>query len=292
MKPIALITGLLYGVLAVFVVIYHQGYTTFFDKFDLPGALSHTLYRVILIFCIVESIRFIILATYRPQGNARRDNFTIGVSHLAKVSYALLAGVLILSLFNITVKEAITTLSLIAAAIVLMTKDYISNLINGMYLTFAKVVNIGDSVEIAEKKGKILDITLTNVHLLNDDDDIIYIPNNKVFSSEIINYTRRELKRSNVDFEINVDYVPQVEWLEQEIENSLGELKELIQPGTMILKVQSIKQEYTTFKFQYILIDPLNKEQDKKVKRHVIRLIVRLITELRTARKERLPEVK
>lgn len=49
MKPIALITGLLYGVLAVFVVIYHQGYTTFFDKFDLPGALSHTLYRVILL---------------------------------------------------------------------------------------------------------------------------------------------------------------------------------------------------------------------------------------------------
>lgn len=283
MKPVALITGLLYGVLAVFVVIYHDGYSTFFEKYHLPGALAHTLYRVILIFCVVESIRLIIIATYRPQGNARRDNFTIGVSHLARVSYAILAVVLILSIFNITVKEALTTLSLIAAAIVLMTKDYISNLINGMYLTFAKVVNVGDSVEIADNKGKILDITLTNVHLLNDDDDIIYIPNNKVFSSEIINYTRRELRKSNVDFEIDVAYVPTVEWLENEIITSLGELNQFIQPGSAVLKVQSIKQEFTTFKFQYILIDPLNKEQDKRVKRHVIRFIVTLITRLRSA---------
>ena len=150
-----------------------------------------------------------------------------------------------------------------------------------MYLTFAKVVNIGDTVEIADSKGKILDITLTNVHLLNDDDDIIYIPNNKVFSNEIINYTRRQLKKSNVDFEIDISYVPTAESLENSILASLGELSNLIQPDSAILKVQSIKQEYTAFKFQYVLLDPLNKEHDKKVKRHVIRFIVQLITELR-----------
>ena len=76
---------------------------------------------------------------------------------------------------------------MIAAALVLITKDYISNLINGMYLTFNRIINIGDQVQIGSLKGKILDITLTNVHLLNDDDDIIYIPNNNVFSTEIIN---------------------------------------------------------------------------------------------------------
>jgi len=104
-----------------------------------------------------------------------------------------MAVVLVLSMFNINVKEAITSLSLIAAALVLITKDYISNLINGMYLTFNKVINIGDQVQVGLQKGKIVDITLTNVHLLNDDDDIIYIPNNTVFSTDIINYTGREL---------------------------------------------------------------------------------------------------
>jgi MscS family membrane protein len=281
MKLIPLITGVCFAVLAMFILGYHDRYVLYFEEHKLPSNLSFTIYRLVLVFCLVEAFRLIVIALYKPQGGGRRDNFTIGISHLAKVTYALMAGVLILSLFNVTVKEAITTLSFIAAAVVLITKDYISNLINGMYLTLARVVNVGDTVEIADNKGKILDITLTNVHLLNDDDDIIYIPNNKVFSNEIINYTRRELKKSNVDFEIDVSYVPEVEWLESEILKSLGELNDLIQPGSAVLKVQAIKQEFTTFKFQYVLVDPLNKEQDKKVRKHVIRYIVGLITRLR-----------
>ncbi len=281
MKIIPFLTGICFAMLTIVVLLFHQEYVAFLDQFKLPSNLSFTIYRLIVVICLVEAVKLIVIATYKPQGKARRDNFTIGISHLAKVTYVLMALVLVLSLFNITIKEAITTLSFVAAAIVLMTKDYISNFINGMYLTFAKVINIGDTVEIGDNKGKILDITLTNVHLLNDDDDLIYIPNNKVFSNEIVNYTRRVLKKSNVEFEMEITYVPTVEWLESQLIESLGELNELIQPGTSILKVQSIKHEFASFKFQYILIDPLNKEQDKKVRKYIIRFVVQLITTLR-----------
>lgn len=245
----------------------------------LPKILIPTLYRIAIAVCLTEMVRLLIIAFYRPSNpHLRRDNFTIGISHLAKVLYAIMGGVLILSLFDISVKEAITTLSLIAAAVVLMTKDYIGNLINGMYMTFARVINIGDQVQIEEHKGKIMDITLTNVHLLNDDDDIIYIPNNKVFTGEIINYTRRELKKSSIDFEIPIEKLRDADWFQNEIITSLGELNTLIQPGTQNLKIQGIKHEYTSFKFQYILKDPLNKEEDKRVKRQVIRWIVKYLS--------------
>ena len=92
----------------------------------LPKILIPTLYRIAIAVCLTEFVRLLIIAFYRPSNpNLKRDNFTIGISHLAKVLYAVLGGVLILSLFDISVKEAITTLSLIAAAVVLMTKDYI-----------------------------------------------------------------------------------------------------------------------------------------------------------------------
>jgi len=131
-----------------------------------------------------------------------------------------------------------------------------------MYLTFTKVINIGDNVVIADNKGKILDITLTNVHLLNDDDDIIYIPNNKVFSNEIINYTRRQLKKSSVEFEISSNYAPLTEDLEKELVEALVDYSQYIQPNTYNLKIQSIKHEYILYKFQYVLNDPLNKENE------------------------------
>jgi small-conductance mechanosensitive channel len=240
----------------------------------ISGFASRNLINVTAALLIVEAARMIIIAFYKPQGGLRRDNFTAGIGHLTKIIYAISFLVLLLSLFDVSVKEAITSLSLIAAAIVLMTKDYISNLINGMYITFTKLVNIGDNVKIDDHKGKIMDITLTNVHLLNDDDDIIYIPNNLVFTGEIINFTRRELKKSYVDFELRTEDLIPVPELEKAIIASLGPLDTLVQANSYNLKVASIKHEFTAFKFQFILQDPLNKEHDKKLRRHIIQFVV------------------
>jgi len=263
--------------LLVVIIVLNQWYTELTNVINLPPVFEHTFYRSMLAYLSVETIRQIILLTYRPDNGLKRDNFTIGISHISTVIYFLLAFVILLSLFNISVKEAITTLSLIAAAVVLMTKDYISNLINGMYLTFAKVVTIGDQVSIDGNKGKILDITLTNVHLLNDDDDIIYIPNNKVFSSEIINYTRRELKRTSIEFEVDPMIISDIEGLERRLIEILAPHIHEIQPGTCQLKTVSVKKDVLQLKFQYILNEPLNKDVDKKIRRFFIRRLVKVL---------------
>jgi len=263
--------------LLVVIIVLNQWYTELTNVINLPPVFEHTFYRSMLAYLSVETIRQIILLTYRPDNGLKRDNFTIGISHISTVIYFLLAFVILLSLFNISVKEAITTLSLIAAAVVLMTKDYISNLINGMYLTFAKVVTIGDQVSIDGNKGKILDITLTNVHLLNDDDDIIYIPNNKVFSSEIINYTRRELKRTSIEFEVDPLIISDIEGLERRLIEILAPHIHEIQPGTCQLKTVSVKKDVLQLKFQYILNEPLNKDVDKKIRRFFIRRLVKVL---------------
>jgi len=282
MKSTAFLKSFLFASAAVFLLVFHNSYTYFTSTLSLPEKLAPTIYRVFIAVCFVECTRLLILVFYTPQNtNTRKDNFTIGVSHLSKVCYFLLAGVLILSLFNITLREALTTLSLIAVAVVIITKDYIANLINGMYLTFARVINIDDQVQIEQHKGKILDITLTNIHLLNDDDDIIYIPNNKVFTSEIINYTRRELKKSNIEFAIDASYAPSAGELESEIIKSLSEFSVHILPESYNLKIQAIKFEYIQFKFQFILVNPMNKEIDNKIRRHIARFILEYITELR-----------
>jgi len=243
----------------------------------LPELFVLTLYRMMLAILVSETIKSAVFVFYRPTDPSRsKDNFTIGLGHISTILYGLFGVTLILSIFNISIKEAFTSLSLIAAAVVLMTKDYISNLINGMYLTFAKVITIGDHVMIDKHKGKIMDITLTNVHLLNEDDDMIYLPNNLVFTREIINYTRRELKKTTMEFEADPRIIKDVEAFEQKLIDSLAPFHADIQPGTYALKTSNVKVESITFKFQYIMKDPLNKELDKKIRRYLIREIVKL----------------
>jgi small-conductance mechanosensitive channel len=263
------------SVLLIILVSLRKSFVSLVNTFDPPDRFANTLYHALVVFLTIEAARLMTIAFYRPQGGVKKDNFTAGLSQIARIVYSLIFGVLVLSMFSISMKEAITTLSLLAAALVLITKDYISNLINGMYMTFARIVNIGDTVKIADTKGKIIDITLSNVHLLNEDDDIVYIPNNNVFQGHIINYTRRELKKSSIDFELDIAQVEHLEKLEKEIIYALRDLQDLIQPESMVLKVNSIKHEYCSFKFQYILNDTLNKEHDNKVKRQVIAFVIR-----------------
>ena len=277
MKLFTFSKGVNASVLLIILVSLRKSFIALINQFDPPDKFANTLYHALVVFLAIEAARLMTIAFYRPQGGVKKDNFTTGISQIARIVYSLLFAVIIMSLFAISVKEAITTLSLLAAALVLITKDYISNLINGMYMTFARIVNIGDTVKIADSKGKIIDITLSNVHLLNEDDDIVYIPNNNVFASQIINYTRRELKKSSIDFELNVEYIDQLERLEREIIFALKDQQDLIQPESMVLKVNNIKHDYCAFKFQYILHDPLNKEHDNRIRRQVIAYVMRQV---------------
>jgi len=272
------------SVLLIILVSLRKSFVSLVNTFDPPDRFANTLYHALVVFLTIEAARLMTIAFYRPQGGVKKDNFTAGLSQLARIVYSLIFGVLVLSMFSISLKETSTTLSLLAAALALITKDYISNLINGMYMTFARIVNIGDTVKIADTKGKIIDITLSNVHLLNEDDDIVYIPNNNVFQGHIINYTRRELKKSSIDFELDIAQIEHLEKLEKEIIYALRDLQDLIQSESMVLKVNSIKHQFCSFKFQYILNDTLNKEHDNKVKRQVIAFVMRYSLQTRGRR--------
>jgi small-conductance mechanosensitive channel len=269
---------ILYVVSLGILLLLKPAYTQLTGYIHIPELFEHTLFRVMVGFLIVEASKQVILLTYKPDNPKRKkDNFTIGINHISKIIYGVLMTAIVMSLLNISIKEALTTLSLLAAALVVMTKDYISNVINGMYITFTKLVNIGDQVAIGHSKGKILDITLTNVHLLSEDDDIIYIPNNKVFSEEIINYTRRELKKSYIDFQINPYSISDITELERILWNEVALFHDEIMDETFSVKTVLIKVDAVDCKVHYILKDPLNKEVDTQIKRILKRKIVTLI---------------
>ncbi|MCC6601405.1 MAG: mechanosensitive ion channel protein MscS, partial [Crocinitomicaceae bacterium] len=112
---------------------------------------------------------------------------------------------------------------------------------------------------------------------LNEDYDIVYIPNNKVFSSEIINYTLRELKKSSVDFEVDPLIVTDLDAFEKRLIAMLYPYSEEIQAGTYNLKTVSVKKDCLTLKFQFVLNEPLNKELDKKIRKFFIRQLVLIL---------------
>jgi hypothetical protein len=104
-----------------------------------------------------------------------------------RLSTRRLALAVFLSLFNLHLKDLITSLSVAAAAVAIVFKDYISNVINGMVLAFSNRLLIDDYVKIGHHRGRITDITLGSVQLLTDEDEVVFLPNTILFTHEIVN---------------------------------------------------------------------------------------------------------
>ncbi len=234
---------------------------------------------VAIFLMFLDFVQFSVVWWYRRRHRVQgEDNFIIGISHIYSLLLAVGVIVGVLSLFQINVKELFTSLSIIFAGLAILTKDYISNMINGMIITFSGQMSIGDNVRIGLHRGKITDITLQNIHLLNDDDDVIYIPNNVVLTTDVTNFTKREVKRTSIDFDIDLKYLKTVEDLETSLIEALTPFQDVIKPDSYYLRVAEVKKDSVSLKFQYILKQP-NKDLERQIRRRTIRRLVEIISE-------------
>ena len=238
-----------------------------------------TIATIAIFLMFLDFVQFFTVWWYRRRHKVRvEDNFIIGVSHIYSLLLAIGLIVGVLSLFRINVRELFTSLSIIFAGIAILTKDYISNMINGMIITFAGQLSIGDNVRIGLHRGKITDITLQNIHLLNDDDDMIYIPNNVVLNSEVINFTKRAIKRTSIEFDIDLKHLKTVEDLEASLTEALTPFQDVIKPESYYLRVAEVKKDSWSLKYQYILKEP-NNDLERQIRRRTIRRLVEIISE-------------
>jgi small-conductance mechanosensitive channel len=230
-----------------------------------------------LVFILGVNLLVIILsAFYRrrqklPKG--KRDNVLAGLDN---IYFLLMAGAVVmtlLSFFGIDTKSLFTGLSIVAAAIAIITKDYISNIISGIAVSFSDEISIDDYVKIGEHKGKVTDISISRIALLNDDDDIIFIPNNTVFVSDIINYTKKGIRKVNIEFEVDLAHLDTIEELENDLVDSLAEFHDHIEEGSFRLKIVDIRKDNLSLKFQYVL-KQINRELEREIRKKTVRRLV------------------
>lgn len=260
-------------------------------EWDISGLYAWSKYReawayyldafasIAIFLMFLDFVQFFTVWWYRRRHKVKgEDNFIIGVSHIYSLLLAVGIIVGILSLFRIDVRSLFTSLSIIFAGIAILTKDYVSNMINGMIITFSGQLSIGDNIRIGQHRGKITDITLQNIHILNDDDDMIYIPNNLVLTAEVVNYTKREIKRTSIDFDIDLKHLKTVEDLEASLTDALTPFQDVIKPDSYYLRVAEVRKDSISLKFQYILKQP-NKDLERQIRRRTIRRLVEIISE-------------
>ncbi|MGJ3236516.1 mechanosensitive ion channel family protein [Marivirga sp.] len=227
----------------------------------------------------ISFIRLAVVFYYQQKhklSKGVKSNFILGINHIANILHTFVLIGAILLLFKIDPINLITSLSIVAAAIAILSKDYIANMINGMLIIFSEEVMIGDEIKIGEVKGKVVDMTLVNMHIVNDDEDLIYIPNSMVFTSQIFNYTKRAIRKVSFDFDLKNELATDVATVERHIIDVLSEYHKYIKDDSYVLRIIKINENFTSLKFQFVLhrhSEVREKDIRKAALRHVLKYI-------------------
>ncbi len=218
-------------------------------------------YPLLILILGLYMLKFFTLFVYRRRNKIKgKDNFIIGINTIYYIFLFILLMLLIMVVMRVNIKELFTSISIIAAAIAIVSKDYISNAINGMILMFNNQISINDHIKIGEHKGKIIHISLLNVQILNEEDDIIFVPNTNLLSQDIINYSKSGSTQVNMELSIDADHLGSFDDLEKYFTTKLNEDSN-IEVNTFKLKLLEVMNRKARIRVEVNLLNKDSKSE-------------------------------
>jgi len=186
LKP--LFTSLiLYSIAGIFkaVIIIAKANAFHFPQLIRIGEKSLTLFftlgTVILLRWLIADAPFSMLRRY-----------TVAPLLKSIITFLLYFGtvlVLLNRLFGINLTPLLTTSAVLTGVLALSLQETLKNFFTGLWINTERVVAKGDWVKIADKEGKVLEVTWNTTRLLTRKNDCIYIPNRILMEGHLENYS-------------------------------------------------------------------------------------------------------
>ena len=126
-----------------------------------------------------------------------------------------------LSLFDFDSKSLLTSAGIMTLIIGLGAQDLITDILAGLFIIFENEFQVGDIIEVAGFKGRVMEIGIRTTRLMNNKQDVKSVNNRNLTS--IINKTRRN---SNCDILISVGFDQDINAIEAMLKEELPKVAE------------------------------------------------------------------
>jgi small conductance mechanosensitive channel len=122
--------------------------------------------------------------------SSRIDPTLVGfLSSFARYAVLVVVFLVILQLIGIQATSLIAVVGAASLAIGLALQGTLSNVAAGVMLLLFRPFRLGDSIEVAGKKGTVKDLNLFMTELEGEEQTQILVPNAQVWGAAIVNYT-------------------------------------------------------------------------------------------------------
>ncbi len=244
-------------------------------KYPAISAVLRALIFLLSSIIVISLGRFITLNFYLKRTDEARvhPNFVIGINQIASILTVFVVVISFMLAFGIRPLEFLTSITIVAAAIALLTKDYITNITNGLIIMFSDQFEIGDKIKVGNSTGFIRDITLINLILKTETGEIVIVPNTFVLSTEVINYSKNNSHQVFFDSEIPLHKSIELEELEKSLNEILKRYADLVYAEGAQLTVIERKPESIFIRYQFP-IKSGEKAAEVKIKRMINQTLI------------------
>ncbi len=158
------------------------------------GSITYTYGDVLLAFAVIWTANWIQknLKDLLDQPAAKINQRRTALLPLVRV-VIFIAGFLIgIRILGLGVDKLTVIVGALSVGIGLGLQNIINNFVSGVILVFERPFKVGDYVELADKKGQVLQVGIRSSTLLTDQGAQVIIPNGDLLSGRLVNWTFEE----------------------------------------------------------------------------------------------------
>ncbi len=263
--------------LVIIIIALHINFEYDIEKRKLLAQFLKGLYSFLIPSIVLSMFRFIVIMLYNARDSQKRErgNFVLGINRLTAVLNTVFFVIAIMTAFGINPKDFITSITIVAMAIAVIFKDYITNMISGLIVMFSEQLSVGDRIKVGEHKGRIIDITFANLVLQDEEDDIVMVPNNLVFTATFMNLSAHQSSLFTVKFELPLEVSLHIEELEEHLRLSLTTHPNLeIKEDEFQVKVLEIGKDYVRYKLDLYAVTNSNR-MHRNIENEILKEIIK-----------------
>lgn len=167
------------------------------DLIALDPSTTNKILASLIVIIILAVLRFIAIRIVYRQTDDIKNRYTWrkGITYIAVILGLLVVGRLWFSGFH----SVVTYLGLLSAGVAIALKDPIVNFVAWIFIIWRRPFTVGDRVEIGTYRGDVIDLRIFQFTLMEignwvDADQstgrVIRIPNGKVFTEMLANYSK------------------------------------------------------------------------------------------------------
>jgi small conductance mechanosensitive channel len=126
-----------------------------------------------------------------------------------RVVMLVFIGTVVLDQLGLNVAVLIGGLSIAGVIAGFAARDSLENFISGVTILVDKPFHVGDYIEIEDEYGQVDEITLRSTRIRTVRNEIIILPNSQMITQRVVNHTKRNVLRIDVEFGIAYKEYPE-----------------------------------------------------------------------------------